>query len=88
MLGGPRGVSSAVERDSVYRAWLRSILVQEGAGDLAWMLASTDDQTAKPYEDYDHYTFYSAADVPSIAEHAYEMINGSPDEASAVETSG
>ena len=88
MQGGPRGLPSVAQRDSVYRAWLRSILVQEGAGDLAWMLASTDDQTAKPYEDYDHYTFHSAADVPSIAEHAYEMINGAPDEAPAVETTG
>jgi hypothetical protein len=45
------------------------------------MLASTDDQTGNPYEDYDHYTFYGAGDVPSIAEHAYEMIYGSPEEA-------
>ena len=80
MLGGPRGLPSAVERDLVYHAWLRSILLQDGAGDLAWMLASTDDQTGNPYEDYDHYTFYGAGDVPSIAEHAYEMINGSPDD--------
>jgi len=83
MLGGPRGLSSATERDLVYRAWLRSILVQEGAGDLAWMLAATDDQTGNPYEDYDHYTFYSAAEVPSIAEHAFLMTNGVADELDA-----
>ena len=37
------------------------------------MLASTDDETGEPYEDYDHYTFYGNAEVPSICEHARQM---------------
>jgi hypothetical protein len=48
------------------------------------MLASTDDQTGNPYEDYDHYTFYSADEVPSIAEHAFLMTNGVVGELGAV----
>ncbi len=87
-LGGPRGLSSASERDFIYRSWLRSILVQKGAGDLAWMLASTDDQTGEPYQDYDRYTFYSAADVPSLAEHAAEMTSDFPDQGPSVEATG
>jgi mannan endo-1,4-beta-mannosidase len=87
-LGGARGLTSATERDLVYSAWLRSILVQEGAGDLAWMLASTDNLTGKPYEDFDHYTFYSAQDVPSIAEHAFQMTKGFADEIAPADLTG
>jgi len=47
------------------------------------MLAATDGQTGNPYEDYDHYTFYSSEDVPSIAEHAFLMTNGVADELDA-----
>jgi mannan endo-1,4-beta-mannosidase len=65
--------SSASERDDTYCAWLRSILEQEGAGDLAWMIASTDDETGELYPDYDQFTFYSDADVPSICAHALDM---------------
>ena len=72
-VGGRRGLSSANERDDIYRAWLRAILEQEGAGDLAWMLASADDETGDLYRDYDHFTFYCDADVPSICAHALEM---------------
>jgi len=72
-IGGPRGLSSARARDDIYRAWLRLIVEQNGAGDLAWMLASTDDETGEPYPDYDRFTFYSDADVPSIRAHAIEM---------------
>ena len=50
-----------------------AILEQEGAGDLAWMIASTDDETGEPYPDYDRFTFYSDADVPSICAHALDM---------------
>jgi mannan endo-1,4-beta-mannosidase len=74
-VGGVRGLPSAAARDVVYRAWLHSILVQDGAGDLAWMLASTDDETGHRYEDYDHYTFYCAEDVPSVTEHARDMLS-------------
>jgi endo-1,4-beta-mannosidase len=70
---GRRGLSSASERDDIYREWLRSVLEQEGAGDLAWMIASTDDETGNLYQDYDHFTFYSDADVPSICAHALDM---------------
>ena len=72
-IGGGGGFSSPSERDDIYRAWLRSILEQEGAGDLAWMLASTDDETGELYPDYDRFTFYSDSDVPSICAHALEM---------------
>lgn len=73
MVGVRRGVSSASERDNIYRAWLHSILQQEGAGDLAWMIASTDDETGELYPDYDRFTFYSDADVPPIRAHALDM---------------
>jgi hypothetical protein len=48
------------------------------------MLVSTDDQTGNPYEDYDHYTFCSADEVPSIAEHALLMTHGGRDELDTV----
>jgi mannan endo-1,4-beta-mannosidase len=72
-IGGRRGLSSASERDEIYRAWLDSVLAQDGAGDLAWMIASTDDETGERYRDYDRFTFYSGADVPSIRAHALDM---------------
>ena len=72
-VGGRRGLSSASERDGIYRAWLRSVLEQEGAGDLAWMIASTDDETGEPYPDYDRFTLYGDADAPSIRAHALDM---------------
>jgi hypothetical protein len=37
------------------------------------MLASTDDKTGELYPDYDHFTFYSDADVPSLCAHALDM---------------
>src|SRR5579872_4197769 len=51
-----------------------AILDQDRAGNLAWMIASTDDETGEPYPDYDRFTFYSDADVPSICAHALQMI--------------
>ena len=72
-VGGRHGLSSAIERDDIYRAWLRAVLEQEGSGDLAWMIASADDETGELYRDYDRFTFYSDADVPSICAHALEM---------------
>lgn len=72
-VGGRRGLSSSSERDYIYGVWLRSILEQDGAGDLAWMIASTDDGTGEPYLDYDRFTFYSGADVPAIRAHALDM---------------
>ncbi len=67
------GIASKSDRNRIYSAWLRAIEQQDGAGDLAWMLASTDDETRAPYPDYDGFTFYSDADVPSICEHALLM---------------
>ncbi len=62
-----------VDRDAIYRAWLETILRQDGAGSLAWMLASTDDETGQPYQDYDHYTFYGGEEIPAIRDHALQM---------------
>ena len=67
------GIASKADRNRIYSAWLGAIQEQDGAGDLAWMLASTDDETGDPYPDYDGFTFYSDADVPSICEHALQM---------------
>jgi len=63
------GITSKSDRNRIYSAWLRAIQEQDGAGDLAWMLASTDDETGEPYSDHDGFTFYSQTDVPSICEH-------------------
>jgi mannan endo-1,4-beta-mannosidase len=67
------GIASKTGRNRIYSAWLSAIQQQDGAGDLAWMLASIDDETSEPYQDYDGFTFYSDADVPSICEHAVQM---------------
>jgi hypothetical protein len=72
---GPGGAPSAHARNSVYRHWLNAVSRQNGAGHLAWMLASRDDATGDLYPDYDHFTFYSADDVPSIRDHALQMIS-------------
>jgi len=63
------GITSKSDRNRIYSAWLDAIQEQDGAGDLAWMLASTDDETGEPYPDYDGFTFYSDTDVSSICEH-------------------
>jgi mannan endo-1,4-beta-mannosidase len=76
-VGGSGDLSSTSERDATYRAWLRCVLEQNGAGDLAWMLASTDDETGELYPDYDHFTLYGDADAPSIRAHALEMTSAS-----------
>jgi mannan endo-1,4-beta-mannosidase len=68
------GIASKSARNRVYSAWLRAIEEQDGAGDLAWMLAALNDETGEDYPDYDGFTFYSEADVPSICEHARQMI--------------
>lgn len=71
---GPAGLLSAAARNSAYRHWLNAVLRENGAGDLAWMLASRDDATGDLYPDYDRFTFYSADDVPAIRDHAQQMI--------------
>jgi len=75
-VGGKEGLASATERDSIYRKWLSSIYEEGGAGDLAWMIASTDEETGEPYENYDRFTFYADVDVPSICAHAVDMNAG------------
>ncbi len=67
------GITSKAERNRIYSAWLNAIQKQDGAGDLAWMLASTDDETGALYPDHDGFTFYSEAEVASICEHAVQM---------------
>ena len=69
------GITSKTGRNRIYSEWLRAIEEQDGAGDLAWMLASTDDETGEPYPDYDGFAFYSAADVPSVCEHVIRFRN-------------
>jgi mannan endo-1,4-beta-mannosidase len=73
---GPGGLPSALARDFVYRCWLREIIARGGAGDLGWMIAGDDDSTGAPYPDYDHFTFYTPADIPSIRDHVLQMIDG------------
>ena len=69
------GLTSKSDRNRVYGEWLRAIEEQDGAGDLAWMLASTDDETGEPYADHDGFTFYSDADVPAICDHVIRFRN-------------
>jgi len=64
------------QREVTYRAWLDAVLLQGGAGDVAWMLASMDDTTGALYPDYDHFTFYQPEDVPAIRDHVAEMLAG------------
>jgi endo-1,4-beta-mannosidase len=78
MTVAPDGLPSALARNLVYRYWLNAILSHGGAGDLAWMIASRDDTTGEPYPDYDHFTFYSTADVMSIRDHVLQMTKGAP----------
>ena len=70
------GMTIGSRRNAIYEDWLKAILEQDGAGDLAWMLASTDDATGELYQDHDHFTFYCADDVPSIRAHALQMGTG------------
>jgi len=63
------------QREVTYRAWLDAVLGQGGAGDLAWMLASTDGATGERYPDYDGFTFYEPDDVPAIRDHVRQMLS-------------
>jgi mannan endo-1,4-beta-mannosidase len=75
---GADGYSSALTRNFVYSYWLQTVLSERGAGDLAWMIASVDDLTGKLYPDYDHFTFFSLAEVMSIRDHVLQMTQGAP----------
>jgi mannan endo-1,4-beta-mannosidase len=78
MTVGADGQSSVLTRNFVYSYWLQTVLSERGAGDLAWMIASVDDLTDKPYPDYDHFTFYSMEEVMSIRDHVLQMTQGAP----------
>ena len=78
MTVGADNQSSVLTRNFVYRYWLRTVLSEGGAGDLAWMIASVDDLTGKLYPDYDHFTFYSVAEVMSIRDHVLQMTQEAP----------
>jgi mannan endo-1,4-beta-mannosidase len=58
------------ERDQWYEQWLDSVYIEGGAGDLLWMMGCTEASVAG---NYDGYTIYSAAEVPSVVSHAREM---------------
>ena len=53
------------ERNNVFGSWLSQVLRSNGSGAALWMIASVMDD-GQLYSDYDHYTVYSAEDVPSI----------------------
>jgi len=63
--GGASDTEGKQQRDRVFQLWLDQLSQSNGAGALVWMIASTMDN-GQLYPDYDHYTVYSAADVPSI----------------------
>ena len=58
-------VDELKERDIIFKQWLDQVLRSNGAGAALWMMASVMDD-GQLYPDYDHYTIYSAEDVPSI----------------------
>ncbi len=59
------GSKSRAARDMIFRRWWTTMEENKGAGGLLWMIASTGDD-GQPYPDYDGYTVYSAAEVPSV----------------------
>ena len=56
-------------RDTVFETWLQTVTASGGAGALLWMIAGQGSDM-KRYPDYDHYTVYSAEDVPSVCAFA------------------
>jgi endo-1,4-beta-mannosidase len=57
--------SGVASRDAVFQTWLDQVVASQGAGALAWMIASTTPDGQR-YPDYDHYTVYSVEDAPAI----------------------
>lgn len=55
----------AEERDRVFDQWWTAMETSRGCGGMLWMIASDDDQGGR-YPDYDQYTVYSAAEIPSV----------------------
>ena len=60
------------QRDAAFKTWLNQVVESAGAGALAWMIASVMPDGTR-YPDYDHYTIYSADDVPSILAYARDV---------------
>ena len=71
------GTEQLKQRDTVFKAWLDQVLQSNGSGAVLWMIASVMDD-GQLYPDYDHYTVYSAQDVPSILSFS-QAANGSDD---------
>jgi mannan endo-1,4-beta-mannosidase len=61
--------SGKASREAAFQTWLNQVVSSSGAGALLWMIAGTGSD-GQPYPDYDHYTVYSAEDVPSICAFA------------------
>ncbi len=59
----------AARRDGVFERWWNAISQAGGAGGLLWMVASTDEVGVR-YPDYDQYTIYDAAEIPSVVNRA------------------
>ena len=57
--------SGKLSRDAAFQTWLSQVGSSSGAGALLWMIAAANFD-GQPYPDYDHYTVYSAEDVPSV----------------------
>jgi len=64
------GLETAAERDEWYPQWLGSVRLRGGAGDLLWMLGSSE---ADVSGFRDTYTVLDGSEVPAVAEHAREM---------------
>ena len=60
------GVKDRSMRDRIFDEWWTTIEQNQGAGAMLWMLASTGDD-GELYPDYDGYTVYSAAEIPSVS---------------------
>jgi mannan endo-1,4-beta-mannosidase len=67
------GTTEPASRDRVFAHWWSVIQEERGAGGLLWMIASTADD-GQPYPDYDHYTVYSPAEIPSVAKPAPRVL--------------
>ena len=64
------GLETAAERDVWYPRWLGSVLRHGGAGDLLWMLGSSEPDVSGFK---DTYTVLDGSEVPAVAAHAREM---------------
>jgi len=58
------------QRNQWYASWLQSVFQAGGAGDLLWMIGSSDAQVTGYH---DEFTVLSGAEVPAVAAHAAQM---------------